>query len=181
MVLLLRRGSGRTYEGVGVSRVFQVLFYGLSDHLWTCLGSKPRPRSVCSGNTCIPRPRAGGGALLAWRDRAVYLSPQGRGTAAGTSLRWRWGAPPRTPAPPATVLTGRGLRSRCFRPGSGGVRVQPQGEPRRKPPCRLRAGDAQQKDGCPETPVLKHLPLSPASANPGCIILAPEEAYFYVR
>lgn len=62
----------------GVSRVFQVLSHGLSDPLWTCLGSKPRARSVCSGNTCVSRPRAGGGAPLARRDGAVYLSPRGR-------------------------------------------------------------------------------------------------------
>ena len=54
-VWLLRQVRS-THEGRGASLLFQVLFYGVSDPLWTCLGSKPRVRNLFGEHVfCLSR------------------------------------------------------------------------------------------------------------------------------
>lgn len=142
-VWLLRQVRS-THEGRGASLLFQVLFYGVSDPLWTCLGSKPRVRNLFGEHVfCL--------------SRAGHADPQKRARVGKTDSGrhfsgWSW------VGVPLGILTGRGPRSGRFRPGTKGICEQLRGKGTRYTlPHWPWAVDAQKegqvpKDTCFQTP-----------------------------
>lgn len=120
----------------GASLLSQGLFYVLNDPLWTCLGSKPQARSLLFGEHVFCLSRAG------------HADPQQKRAFVGKTdsgrhfSGWSWvGVPP-------AILTGRGLRSRRFRPGTRGICEQLRGgRTCHAPPHWPWAVEAQKKEG----------------------------------